>query len=200
MELTVYEHWQDVAEEFRGLHHRLSILLRSQIRQSSHAAMEGRSSPEEYVILKELLSLKADVEWHLIQADLDSASSDKPEIPSVQSLGQLCVHALAQPVLHTRLVSNEEVRENLARWAPAMKAEFRSLLAKGAIEQVSDDQVQGWISAGENIEVLPGRGVPTEKPPSQPGGAPREIPRCHLWKLSEGFERKGRAVVLCWRS
>ena len=33
--------------------------------------------------------------------------------------------------------------------------------------------MQQCITAGENIEVLPGKGVPTEKPPSHPGAAPR---------------------------
>ena len=56
-----------VWEELQSLHHRLSILLRSQVRESSHASMEGRSSPEEYAILKELSGLKPEVEWHLIE-------------------------------------------------------------------------------------------------------------------------------------
>ena len=55
-----------------------------------------------------------------------------------------------------------------------MSAEYRSLLSKGAIEEVSDEIVQGWISSGKDIEILPRRGVPTEKPPLEPGGMPRE--------------------------
>ena len=67
-------------------------------------------------------------------------------------------------LLHTRLVSNEEVRENLSAWKDSMQAEYQSLIAKGAIEPVSEEQVQSWISSGEDIEVLPGRGVASEKP------------------------------------
>ena len=90
--------------------------------------------PEEFDLLKELSTLKEEVEWHLIEVAFDSAAEGDPQGPSVR-LGSPSVHALAQPVLHTRLMSNEEVRENLARWAPAMAAEYQSLLAKGAIEQ-----------------------------------------------------------------
>ena len=42
-----------------------------------------------------------------------------------------------------------------------MTAEYQSLLSKGAIEEVADTVV----------EILPGRGVPTEKP----GNPPKEV-------------------------
>ena len=53
-----------------------------------------------------------------------------------------------------------------------MEKEYQSLIEKGAIEPVSEDQVQAWISGEEEVEVLPGRGVASEKP--QPGAAHRK--------------------------
>ena len=47
-------------------------------------------------------------------------------------------HLEAQPLMHTRLVSNQEVNENLKAWASAMLAEFKSLCEKGAIQEFSD--------------------------------------------------------------
>ena len=39
---------------------------------------------------------------------------------------------------------------------------------KGAIEEVADAVVERWIQDGKNVEILPGRGVPTEKPGDPP--------------------------------
>ena len=168
------ESWADVVEEWQGLHQRLSVMLRGQSRRTTEASFAGLSTQEEHQLLGELAELKEDVEWHLVQAHFEAASQGCVHGPSLRALGSPDLHAVSEPVLHTRLVSNEEVRENLGRWAPAMASEYRSLLSKGAIEEVSDETVQEWISAGKDIEVLPGRGVPTEKPPLEPGGKPRE--------------------------
>ena len=83
-----------------------------------------------------------DYEWHLRQAEFDLARVGMSGTASLRSLGSPECHQHAQPVLHTRLSPNEEVRENLLARAPAMELEFRSLLAKGAIEEVSDDEVR----------------------------------------------------------
>ena len=117
--------------------------------------MEGRSAPEEYAILKELSSLKADVEWHLVQADFDLTSCS---------------------------VGPESGKAWCSRIGPASPAR--------AIEQVSDDQVQEWISSGQNIEVLPGRGVPTEKPASTFGGAVRNKYRA---VICGNFQKPGQS-------
>ena len=71
-------------------------------------------------------------------------------------------------LMHTRLVVNQEVNEKLKDWKDAMAAEYRSFLDKGAIQEVSDQQVRGWLDAGEDVEVLPGSGVPSEKPAERP--------------------------------
>ena len=82
-------------------------------------------------------------------------------------------HLESQPILHTRIVSNEEVREKLHEWRDAMKAECDSLISKGAVELVADGQVDQWIAEGKDVEILPGRGVATEKPPTSPGATKR---------------------------
>ena len=174
VEVPVFECWDDFLEGFKGQHHRLSVYLQQQSRRFVHCAVAGRAEPEELALLRLVAREREDIEWRLKQADLDKAQLGEVGVPSIRSLGSPEVHYHSQPVLHTRLVSNEEVRENLTRWAPAMAAEYHSLLSKGAIEEVSNDQVKSWLEEGKDIEVLPGRGVPTEKPPSQPGGRPRE--------------------------
>ena len=107
------------------------------------------------------LQLQGEATWRAKNGDLEFQVR---AVPQVHGEGE------ASPpsgLLHTRLVSNEEVRENLYAWKSAMEKEYQSLIEKGAIEPVSEDQVQAWISSGEEVEVLPGRGVASEKP--QPG-------------------------------
>ena len=131
--------------------------------------MEGGVNAEEFGLLKELAFLKEDLEWHIHQAELDCDELRDGIVPSVRAIDSAEAHAQVQPVLHTRLVPTEEVRNQLAEWGPAMMAEYKSLLEKGAIEEVADSAVEGWIQSGKNVELLPGRGVPTEKPGNPPG-------------------------------
>ena len=55
-----------------------------------------------------------------------------------------------------------------------MQLEYDSLLTKGAIAEVQDTQVQKLIEEGRDVEILPGRGVPSEKPPLSVGQQPRK--------------------------
>ena len=150
----------------------LSRYLCQQSRRLVQASMVGEVDPEELKLLRGLAHEREDYEWHL-RPEFDLARFETSGTALLRSLGSPECHQHSQPVLHTRLVPNEEVRENLSAWAPAMELEFRSLLAKGAIEEVSDDEVRQWIHAGKDVEILPGRGAPTQKPATQPGGLAR---------------------------
>ena len=50
-----------------------------------------------------------------------------------------------------------------------MQTEYDSLLSNGAIPKVQESPVQAWVEQGLDVEILPGRGVPSEKPPLAPG-------------------------------
>ena len=164
IELPVLNTWEQVLDEYRALYQRVSIMLRNQSRQVSHAAIEGTVHPEEFQLLQELSFLG----WRLQMADFELAAQGSAEGPSLRALGDPEIHQEARPVLHTRLVSTEEVRAHLADWQPSMSAEYQSLLKKGAVEEVSDAQVESWIRSGHDVDILPGRGVPTEKPGNPP--------------------------------
>ena len=131
-----------------------------------------------------------------------------PGGPSLRALGNVEVHKESRPVLHTRLVSTEEVRGNLGAWKPSMDNEYQSLLRKGAIEEVSDRQLEEWITSGKEVEILPGRGVPTEKPGDPPRKKYRAVICGNFQKKdpdqdSKAFYAGGAdsvsiRTVLCW--
>ena len=174
MELPTFEDLSEVVEEFRQLHYRLSVCMRTQSRQVMHSTLEGDGEPEEFQLLRELSRLRQDLEWHLNQSEIDRSQVGDLRPFAVRSLEAPEVHFESQPVLHTRLVSTEEVRENLMSWKVAMQQESDSLLRKGAVAEVPDSEVQSWVEAGKDAEILPGRGVPSEKPPLVQGDIPRK--------------------------
>ena len=164
VELPALETWHEVLGELRNQHHRVGILLRQLARRTSGDAEHGQIEQEDYALLQEVAFMRHDLEWHLQQADLAQAVEGQFEGPSIRSMISQEEHLHSQPILHTRLVSNQEVREHLQEWKPAMQAEYLSLMSKQAVEEVSDSQVEQWIQEGREVEILPGRGVPTEKP------------------------------------
>ena len=97
-------------------------MLRSQSRQMSHAAIEGSAEPSEFQLLKEFSFQRSesDLEWHLQMADFDLALQGSHEGPSLRALGNSEVHHGSRPVLHIRLISMEEVRENHWEWCPSI--------------------------------------------------------------------------------
>ena len=163
-----------LTEFLRGMYRRIHALKVRFGRREVHLAEEGLSDPASAPLLASMHAWQEEVEqllqgesaWRESQGDLEFQARSIPRVAEVD-----------QPVpnsglLHTRLVSNDEVRENLYSWREAMAAEYQSLLSKGAIEPVPEDQVQSWIANGEDVEVLPGRGVASEKP--QEGQGPRK--------------------------
>ena len=52
-------------DEYRSHPRRLSVMLRSQSRQTSHAALEGSVEPEEMQLIQELAAQRAEVAWNL---------------------------------------------------------------------------------------------------------------------------------------
>ena len=143
-------------------------------RGTVHLAQEGVFDEVNGPYLASLQAWQEDIEqqlqgdalWREAQGDLEFRVRAIPNVPPEE------VSPPASGLLHTRLVSNDEVRENLQAWKDAMEKEYNSLIEKGAIEPVSEDQVQSWIAEGEDVEVLPGRGVASEKP--QDGLGPRK--------------------------
>ena len=143
-------------------------------RGTVHLAQEGVFDEVNGPYLASLQAWQEDIEqqlqgealWREAQGDLEFQVRAIPHVPTEE------VVPPASGLLHTRLVSNDEVRENLQAWKDAMEKEYNSLIEKGAIESVSEDQVQSWIAEGEDVEVLPGRGVASEKP--QDGLGPRK--------------------------
>ena len=168
------EIWEDVTEEFRNWHYRASVFLRGMSRQLSHAAMASTPEPEELIVMREVNQLREDLEWHLQHASLQCPVDGVSAGESLRTLESPEIHSETQPMLHTRFVSHEEIRENLEAWRIPMQTEYDSLLAKGAVAEVAESEVQKWISEGRDVEILPGRGVPSEKPPTSIGGRPRK--------------------------
>ena len=161
--------WDQVGQDFEHMHHCVT-LQRSVVGSSS----EGPVDPITLQAMREAAALRKELEWHLELARLQGC-----EVPVSSSVWRVCAaapaaeHLESQPILHTRIVSNEEVREKLHEWRDAMKAECDSLISKGAVELVADGQVDQWIAEGKDVEILPGRGVATEKPPTSPGATKR---------------------------
>ena len=165
---------EDLIPFLRGMFRRVHDLKTHFGRSVVHLSHEGVVDDAYGPLLATLqtwgedaeLQLQGEANWRAKHGDLEF---------QVRAVFQVHAEGEASPpsgLLHTRLVSNEEVRENLYAWKSAMEKEYQSLIEKGAIEPVSEDQVQAWISSGEQVEVLPGRGVASEKP--QPGAAHRK--------------------------
>ena len=170
-EIDSLDSWDHVLGEFQDLHLRLAILVCQVGRDVSSDAERGVVNHGLLCLLKELSFQKDEVEWLLQLSTWEQLSEN---LAMVRSLAIRETHMDSQPLMHTRLVSNQEVNENLNEWADAMSAEFQSLLNKGAIEVVTDQQVRSWLDAGEDVEVLPGRGVASEKPPEYPSSRVRK--------------------------
>ena len=102
-----------------------------------------------------------DLEWHLQQSEIDYQSTHSGA--SLRTVGSAEAHLHAQPVLHARLVPTES-SQSVGR----MDSSYGCGVSIRAIEEVVDSVVESWIREGKNIEILPGRGVPTEKPGSPP--------------------------------
>eukprot|EP00439_Symbiodinium_sp_Y106_P031060 s4729_g3.t1 len=156
------------------MHQGVTTFLKTLQRSVLGASSEGPVDSITLQAMREAAALRKELDWHLELARLYGC--DEPVSSSswrVCAAAPAAEHIESQPLLHTRIVSNEEVREKLHEWRDAMKAECDSLINKGAVELVADSQVEKWISDGEDVEILPGRGVATEKPPVVPGATKR---------------------------
>ncbi|CAE7722591.1 mycC [Symbiodinium sp. CCMP2592] len=174
VDLPTEESWSQVAQGYELMHQAVTHFLKSLQRSVVGASSEGPVDPITLQAMREASSLRNELGWHLELARLYGC--DKPVSSSswrVCAAAPAVEHLESQPLLHTRIVSNEEVREKLHEWRDAMKAECDSLISKGAVELVADSQVEKWILDGEDVEILPGRGVATEKPPVTPGSTKR---------------------------
>ena len=166
--------WEQVAAAFEQMHQGVTTFLKTLQRSVLGASSEGPVDSITLQAMREAAALRKELDWHLELARLYGCDG-----PVSSSSWRVCAaapaaeHIESQPLLHTRIVSNEEVREKLHEWRDAMKAECDSLINKGAVELVADSQVEKWISDGEDVEILPGRGVATEKPPVVPGATKR---------------------------
>ncbi|CAE7937584.1 unnamed protein product [Symbiodinium sp. KB8] len=166
--------WDQVGQDFEHMHHCVTFFLKTLQRSVVGSSSEGPVDPITLQAMREAAALRRELEWHLELARLQGC-----EVPVSSSAWRVCAaapaaeHLESQPLLHTRIVSNEEVREKLHEWRDAMKAESDSLISKGAVELVADSQVDQWIAEGKDVEILPGRGVATEKPPTSPGASKR---------------------------
>ncbi|OLP95354.1 hypothetical protein AK812_SmicGene22530 [Symbiodinium microadriaticum] len=166
--------WDQVGQDFEHMHHCVTFFLKTLQRSVVGSSSEGPVDPITLQAMREAAALRKELEWHLELARLQGC-----EVPVSSSVWRVCAaapaaeHLESQPILHTRIVSNEEVREKLHEWRDAMKAECDSLISKGAVELVADGQVDQWIAEGKDVEILPGRGVATEKPPTSPGATKR---------------------------
>ena len=164
--VSVLADQEELIPFLRGMYRRVHNLKTHFGRSVVHLSHEGAFDEAYGPLLATLqawgedaeLQLQGEAAWRAKNGDLEFHARAVPQVH---------VEDVAPPssgLLHTRLVSNEEVRENLQAWKDAMEKEYNSLIEKGAIESVSEDQVQSWIAEGEDIEVLPGRGVASEKP------------------------------------
>ena len=171
LEIGSLESWSDVLDEFQEMHQRLAMTVCQFGREVSMLAERGVVEPASLRVLGELTAQKEEVEWLL---QLAEAERLEEAYAAVRAICLRQSQLEAQPLMHTRLLANQEVNENLGAWKAAMAAEFKSLVDKGAICEVSDSQVRSWIDAGEDVEVLPGRGVASEKPPEPPQMQPRK--------------------------
>ena len=158
----------------RGVYLRIHALKVRFGRHEVHLAEAGISDPTSKPFLATLHAWQEEAEQMFLSDSARRASQGDLEflVRSAPGVVESDQNVPSSGLLHTRLVSNEEVRENLYSWKSAMEKEYQSLIEKGAIEPVSEDQVQAWISGREEVEVLPGRGVASEKP--QPGAAHRK--------------------------
>ena len=107
-------------------------------RREVHLAEEGISDLTSPPFLASLHAWQEDVEqqlqgdasWRAAQGDLEFLVRSAPRVvdsdPATPSPG----------LLHTRLVSNDEVRENLYAWKEAMAAEYQSLLSKNPLQRI----------------------------------------------------------------
>ncbi|CAE7349719.1 RE2 [Symbiodinium sp. CCMP2592] len=173
-DLPAEESWSQVTQGYEQMHQAVTHFLKSLQRSVVGASSEGPVDPITLQAMREASSLRNELGWHLELARLYGC--DEPVSSSswrVCAAAPAAEHLESQPLLHTRIVSNEEVREKLHEWRDAMKAECDSLISKGAVELVADSQVEKWILDGEDVEILPGRGVATEKPPVAPGSTKR---------------------------
>ena len=104
---------------------------------------------EEYQ-MKE--TIKAVAEGRILEERLQKA-----ERARIQSLTPL------RQVLQTRVVGMDEVRMNPERWHGPFLKEYQSLTT-GPVKTVTRKQVEEMRMAGRDMEILPTKGVATEKP------------------------------------
>ena len=133
------ESWEDVREELAGLHQRLALLVCQSGRDVSSSAERGSIDPAQICLLQDLSTQNNELEWRLQKSDLEKLEEN---CQVARALALRAAHLEAQPLTHARLISNQEVNEHLKDWKEAMAAEFQSLISKGAIQVVSDQQVR----------------------------------------------------------
>ena len=75
--------------------------------------------------------------------------------------------AVQEECLVTRTVDLAEVRGSLEEWREAIKSEYESLLAHGAIEPISGKEFEELRASEVEIEMIPAKLVATVKPPSR---------------------------------
>ena len=182
------ESCEEVHEELAGLHQRLALLVCQSGRDVSSSAERGSID-----LLQELSTQKDELEWLLQLSDLEKLEEN---CQVARALALRAAHLEAQPLTHTRLISNQEVNERLKDWKEAMAAEFQSLRSKGAIQVVSDQQVREWIHSGEDVEVLPGRGVASEKPAEPPQAKPKKKYRAVICGNFQKYSERREAESL----
>ena len=84
------------------MHYRISIFLRPQARQATHASLENGLHLKNYELLQELATVRQDLEWHLQHAEIDSSGKSPELAPSLRAVDYPEAHLHAQPVPHTR--------------------------------------------------------------------------------------------------
>jgi len=66
--------------------------------------------------------------------------------------------------LVTRTVDLKEVQENLQEWIQLIKEEVKSLLEKGAVINIPEEDVKELMEKYPQAEIFPGKGVFVKKP------------------------------------
>ena len=66
--------------------------------------------------------------------------------------------------LHTKTVTLDEVRRNLAMWIPSMTSEYQSLtLENSAVRPFTQEELDAWDREGKEYDLVPGKTVHSRK-------------------------------------
>ena len=169
VELPAPEITPEAVEEAVQLHARTATAVRRLAREVEGWAEEPEMNQTLASLLQDQVTLRSSLEEWLVQAQSRSEASQVRALAMPQASEDHQGLSLTGEVpqdtfLHTRTVSLQEVRKELAQWVRPAEEELEALFNRTkACRRTTAQQVQEWVGQGVTVHVLPGKAVCARK-------------------------------------